>query len=380
MEYSVPYILLICFYGILALWYHTTNDATRRGSIVLLCAVVFLTFFGFRGFCFFDWNAYYPGFQSITEDLHMAVFVEKWYEPGFTALMVICKQIYDNYQFFVFVCCLIDTVLLTRFLSKYVSNVPFGFIIFLCMGGLGLTTDLLRNAIAILIFMNAIQYIETRRPIPYFTACLVAISFHLSAIIYLPLYFILHRNWTRWGFASIFLIGNIILILHIPILKSIISLFASFIDPTTQQYIDEYTSLLPAASFQISIGFLERLFTFGLIFIYYNKLKEVQRGHILLNSMSLFFFMLLLLSEFRTVSIRMSMLFAFAYAPIWIDLIKCFSKPRNRILYVVIISLYCFIKMYSSTNSIIYHYDNALLGADSFNTRKAIYQRNYDEK
>jgi hypothetical protein len=74
------------------------------------------------------------------------------------------------------------------------------------------------------------------------------------------------------------------------------------------------------------------------------------------------------------------MLFAFAYAPIWIDLIKCFSKPRNRILYVVIISLYCFIKMYSSTNSIIYHYDNALLGADSFNTRKAIYQRNYDEK
>lgn len=378
MEYAWPYITLICFYGILALWYHFSDDATKRGKIALLCSLVFLVFFGFRGFCFYDWNTYYPSFQSIPTDLRQVLFHEHWYEPGFSTLMVICKTTYNSYHFFIFVCCLINTVLFTRFLYKYINNIPLGFIIFLCMGGLGIVTDLLRNSIAIFIFMNAIEFIIDRKPLLFFAACLLACTFHLSAILYFPMYFILHREWGRWGYLSLFIIGNLILIFKIPIFASIISVISFLLDSTTKQHIDEYTRLLPTSSFQISIGYIERLFTGIIIFIYYDKLKSIQKSNVFINSMILFFIVFFVLSEFRTISIRMSMLFAFAYIPIWIDLISCFELDRNKICFVSFLCLYCLIKIYSSTNNIIYHYDNALFHSDSYNVRKSLYQKNYD--
>ena len=378
MEYAWPYISLICFYGILALWYHLTNDATKRGSIALFCSVIFLLFFGFRGFCFYDWNVYYPDFQSIPDSLSASLYNGKWYEPGFTTLMVVCKKIYDSYHFFVFVVCLINALLLSRFLYKYIDNIPLGFVIFLCMGGLSIVTDLLRNSIAIFVFMNAIDYITRRKPWHYFAACTLAATFHLSAILYFPLYFILHKEWTKWGFATIFLIGNLILVLRIPVLISLIQAGSFFLDSTTKEHIDEYTRLLPTLSFQISIGYIERLFTGVLIFVYYDKLKTIQNSNVFINCMTLFFVMFFMLSEFRTISTRMSMLFAFAYVPIWIDFIKCFLRYRNKICYLSFLCIYCIIKMYSSSSSIIYHYDNILFEPDSYNVRKAVFQKNYD--
>ncbi len=379
MEYAWPYITLICFYGILALWYHYTNDATKKGIITSLCGVVFLVFFGFRGFCFYDWNVYYPSFQSIPADLQQALFNGHWYEPGFTVLVVICKSIYNNYHFFILICCFINTLLLLRFLHKYISNIPLGIIVFLCMGGLAIVTDLLRNSIAILIFMNAIEFIINRKPINYYVACIIAVLFHTSAILYLPLYLFLHKDWNKYIYAGIFVVGNMILLLKIPILISIVSLIASFLDPTTREHIDEYTRLLPSSSFQISIGYIERLFTGILIFFFYDKLKNIQKGPLFINCMTLFFIMYFALSEFKTISVRMSMLFAFAYIPIWIDFEKCIIAIRNKRLYLSMLCMYCLVKMYNSSNDIIYNYDNVLIEADTYNERKVIFQKNFGE-
>lgn len=378
MEYAWPYITLICFYGILALWYHFTNDATKRGKIALICGALFLTFFGFRGFCFYDWNTYYPEFQSIPASFSAQLYNGRWYEPGFTTLMVVCKNIYDSYHFLIFVCSLLNTILFTRFLYKFIDNIPLGFVIFLCMGGLSIVTDLLRNSIAIFIFMNALEYIISRKPIHYFTACLIASTFHISALLYLPLFFILHREWGRWSYAILFIIGNLILLFRIPVFATILSIISVFLDPTTKEHIDEYTRLLPSSSFQISIGYIERIFTGIMIFVFYNKLKSIQKSNIFINCMILFFLMFFMLSEFRTISLRMSMLFAFAYVPIWIDLIYCFAYQRNKICYVSFLCIYCLIKIYSLSNNIIYNYDNVLLKSDSYNIRKATYQKNYD--
>ena len=378
MEYAVPYVLLICLYGILALWYHLTGDATKRAIILLLCSTIFLFFFGFRGFCFYDWNAYYPAFQSIPTNLGTVLFNETWYEPGFTTLIVVCKSIYNNYHFFIFVCTCINTILLTRFLFHYIDNIPLGFIIYLCMGGITISTDLLRNAISIMLFINAIEYIIERRPVYYFGVCILALSFHLSSIFFFQLYFILNRNWGYWTYLALFCVGNAILLFQIPVFKSIISFISIFLDETTREHIDEYTRLLPSASFQISIGYLERLLTGLLVFLYYNRLQEVRGSTIFINCLLIYFTMFFVFSEFKTISLRLSTLFAFAYIPIWTDLIKCISIKFNRMLFIAFICVYSLFKILNSTNGIIYDYDNVLWGADSFNVRQVIFKKNYD--
>ena len=67
-------------------------------------------------------------------------------------------------------------------------------ILYLCFGGIIMSTNLMRNTIAIMIFINAIKYIDERKPIQFFLLCILAITFHLSALMYLPTYFFLHKE------------------------------------------------------------------------------------------------------------------------------------------------------------------------------------------
>jgi hypothetical protein len=207
MIYTLPYIFLVCFFGVLSWWFESTEDEIIRKRIVWLSMASMVLFFGFRGFCFCDWNSYYPIFQKYNlHDLFSLNLIDWPYEPGFSMLMVCCKSIVNNYQFFVLVCNVIDMFLLFCFLKRYVKNIPLALMICLCMTGLVLFTDLMRNSISILIFVNSLPYISNRKPIPYFSLCLIGALFHASALLYIPLYFFLHRKINKWVYLGFLLL------------------------------------------------------------------------------------------------------------------------------------------------------------------------------
>ncbi|MBR1688761.1 MAG: EpsG family protein [Prevotella sp.] len=377
MIYAIPYVLLVCFFGIAAWRFHYADDSDIRNRITLLCIFVFVFFFGFRGFCFYDWYAYYPIFLQI--DLH-TLDVSMPYEPGFSLLMAICKSLFNNYHFFILVCCLINTVLLLRFFQQRINNIPLGLMIYICMGGLGLSTDLIRNSISILLFINSLQYIEERKPIPFFLINAVGMTFHLSAFFYFPLYFFLHRRYSKWIYLAIFAIGNLIYIFHIPVFLTLVSFIAGIISPQLNYKIMAYTELMPSDGFRLSIGYLERLLTGILIFLYIGKLRDIRKDNdIFINSILLYFAMFFFFSEFKTVGLRFSNLFCYAYWILWIDLIKCFAIENNRKLFIFFLSIYCVLKIYGSTNNIIARYDNVLINAQPFHIREQIFNKNFND-
>lgn len=379
--YSLPYILLICIYGILGLGFEKTESENIRKRLIFLCVSILVFFFGFRGFCFYDWTVYYVEFLHYNLIDLFKLPISDWpFEPGFTILMLTSKAIYNDYHFLVLVCTVIDTILLIRFLRKYIVNIPLALMICIAMNGLGLLTDLMRNSIAILIFANTLEWVEKRKPIPYFFACAVAITFHLSAVFYLPFYFFLHRKLNKWVFLGIFIVGNIIYLVHIPVFLSVVNLIIGFINPTLQNKISEYMELMPDASFKLSIGYLERLLTGGLVFCYFNKLRMIRKGNdIFINSILTYLALFFFFSEFQVISVRMSYLFSFGYWIIWMDLIKCFSIRNNRRLFLAFLGIYCIFKINGQTNYLITKYDNVLLGAQPYHIRVYIYNKNYNE-
>ena len=196
MIYSVPYLLLISFYGIMALWYNQTKNLDSRPVNVLLCMLVTLLFWGFRGFCFYDWMSYYPmflhaGIENFSDNITSM-------EPGFCLLITACKEIYDSYIFFAFVCSLINLALLSNFLLKHTDNYPLALLACTVFGCFLLFTDLMRNAIAVFIFINAIDYLAEKKIWKYFLMVLLALSFHYSAILYIPLYFFARKKMKRF--------------------------------------------------------------------------------------------------------------------------------------------------------------------------------------
>lgn len=381
MIYSVPYVLLIIFYGALSIYYQGLTDEPQKQRVRILCAAVLILFFGFRGFICDDWINYYPAFQRCTyQDVNINIFAYKniqWHmEPGFTLLMCICKSIVPNFHFFVFVCTCINTALLFYFLRNRVENLPLAVILYLCFYGYLMNTNLMRNSIAILIFINAIKFIESRKLLPYIALCFLALSFHISSLLYFPLYFILRIKTNKWVYLSLFIIGNIIFLLHIPVFLKIASAILGDGDGKLQIMVEAYTSGKMAEVKTLSIGYMERAFTGILIFCYYKKLMSIRENSIIfINAFLTYILLSFLFSEFGELSLRISNLFAFAYWILWGDLIKCFSIENNRRLFIIFMTVYCILKMIGTTNMVTSEYDNVLFGAKSYEERLYIHNR-----
>ncbi len=378
MGYSLPYILFCTFLGVMAVLHYDTINPEVRNKISTLCILVFLIFFGCRGLVFDDWLNYYPTFTSATWSSITLFPGKDWQmEVGFSILLMLCKSIVNNFSFFVFTCATINTYLLVRFLSRRISNIPLGIMIYVCMGGLVMSTNLMRNSIAILLFINSLEYIEERRPIRYFSICTLAFTFHISSAFYFPQYFILNRQYNKWLFISLFTIGNLILLFHISIFSPIVNNIGGNLNPDILNKAQDYTNMETNGGFNISIGYIERLFTGILVFLYMDKLIERRKENIVfINSLLLYFLMIFIFSELEELSKRMSNLFIYAYWILWYDLIKIFFHKNNRRLFIIFIYVYCILKIWGTARYITAEYDNVLFGAKSYTQRIYLYNRN----
>lgn len=377
MIYSIPYLLLITFYGLMALWYNQTKNLGTRPWNITLCFLVTLFFWGFRGFCFYDWMSYYPmflhsGIENLTNNITN-------YEPGFCILMTACKELYDNYTFFEFVCSTINLTLLSVFLLKHTDNYPLSLLISTIFGCFFLFTDLMRNAIAIFIFINAIDYLAERRWVKYFAMIILSISFHYSAVLFIPLYFFACKRTSKKVFGTLFFIGVFMYALHISIFTNLSSFILGFINPEIEgkvhYYLEEATS-----SPKINFVFLEQILTGALVLCYMDKLREIRKdANIYINCILAFFIMTFYLHEFATLSLRLAILFGVGYWIIWTDLIKCFKYTNNRWLFLTFICIYCFLRVLGHTSNALANYNNVLVNPESYQQRQSMFNKYFKE-
>lgn len=383
MTNALPYILLTLFYAIMANARHFAKTDKIKIYIDASCVAMFLFFFGFRGFVKYDWAAYYPQFMDLKGigDL-ISTPLAKWpWEPGFTIFAALVRQFFSAWQAFVLICAVIDIALLVRFFRKFNISLPLGLMMFMAMNGTAMTMDTIRNIITILLFCNAIPYLIDRRPLPYFLICALAITFHKSSVIYILLYFILHRRINKWILLSVFGVSCAIYVMGIPILKDLLTLVMGGLSDTANQYINTYLGY-DKTSGGLSIGFLERFFTGALTFLYIGKLRATRKGNdVFINSLYLFLCLFLLLSEFRTISMRASMIFSYAYWIIWIDLIDCFKFRNNKVLFVIFLAIYCLLKAYSENKAAVNKYENVLIGDTmNYNQRLLYFNRHFNDE
>ena len=159
---------------------------------------VIVCFFGLRGFVFTDWINYYYHYETIPNDFKTFIgFInnpKNSSEVGYYFFQFICKQISKNYFFLQFCSSVVDTLILVFFFRDL--NPRNLFLCVFCIApfkGLEIEINLLRNSKAIFLFLYSLKYIygEKKSFVNYFFINLIGCTFHLSAILYLPLYFIL---------------------------------------------------------------------------------------------------------------------------------------------------------------------------------------------
>ena len=297
-SYSFPYLLLLLYYVVLMFLEFRNIKFGKDTKYIEWAAIIgFVFFFGLRGFVNTDWLIYYNMFNSLptlwggdlgavfttdfTEDFVTDASIDQaGIELGFIFGSVFIKSIIPDYYVWVFINTVIDVILLHLFFKRYSSYYTLSFIFFLVFGGLAIELNLMRNIKALLLFLLSIKYIQERRLLPYLLMNGAGLLFHSSALLFLPLYFFLQREWPKWLIWTIFIVGNILFLLQIPYLKPLILSVSDVLGGRFAVKAKLYlASDLYAKSVGVGLGYFERVGTFLLADSYCQKRTKSGQRH-----------------------------------------------------------------------------------------------------
>lgn len=368
--YAIPWILLTITFLIIGWLEYKYGENARLSK---LSALIFLVFFGLRGFVGWDYASYFPAYEDTVSLFGYGTLFDKvddiGWEWGFSFYMVLCKSITSNYHVFIFISVFIDTILLYKFFGRHSVNIGLSYALFIVFSS-SMEIDLLRNTKAIFICLLALPYIFHRKPFQYFILIALAISFHFTAIIFIPLYFFLHRQISRKIIILLFITGNIFYFLDY---HFVTSLFEKLAGNSNELLLKKTEIYINSGNFDnkwgLSFGFIERTATWILLIIFSKRIIEKRPEAVLFVNATLIYLMsFFLIFNIHTALLRMSLLFSFAYwiiYPLFWEKIQENSGKIVRLVFFLSILGYCLIRT-SMKTTIMDKYESVIFNNSTF--------------
>lgn len=346
----------------------------KRKQVLFWAYFILLFFLGLRGYVYTDFVNYKPffdmldGFGGISE-----VLLIKGWEPGYVLYATLCKMIIPNYFAWNFISTLIDLLLLYFVLERYSSNHILSLLIFFVIGSTALEFNVLRNAKAIFLFLFSLRYIEERKMWKYFAIIILACFFHISSILYFPLYFFLHKSWSKLALIIILICGAIFMFLHIGVISDIVSRI-SFADESRLDYLAN--QLDDTYAYTSVFGNIERFLTMLLVILLYDKIaKGKPQYYLFLNMYVLLYMSFTICSESATMVQRFQYMFIASFWILYPLLIEYAKKHRASIIYLFIIGLLS-LKLILMAGDPNLEYENVLTGVSNYESKSNAVQKN----
>ncbi|MGL4347432.1 MAG: EpsG family protein [Chitinophagaceae bacterium] len=338
----------------------------------------FLFFFGLRGHVYTDFINYYPYFQDLPTIWDGFKFTDYVFDIGFEWYSMIIKSIWDNYFFWVFINTLIDVLILNIIFKRYSKYYVLSFILFILFQGIIIEFNFYRNVKAIMLFLLSLKYLEERKLTKYMILNLIGMSFHISSIIYLPLYFFLHKRFSIKLLIAIFVIGNIIFLFQIQYIEPIFQTLGNIFGGKIQEKIVIYfASEYFSKPYGLSIGYIERFLSYLFVLTYYKKLIQVNKQNILfINGYILYFICFFYFSEATVVTERVSLLFVFSYWILFTNIYSLFYHKNKKYIFIFVLLTYGSLKLIKLNSDIIMKYENLLFEVQSFQSRYLEFNEN----
>ena len=344
------------------------KNERKKHMLFVFSIILLIGFLGLRGFIGWDWWAYYPSYNNLPGGFN--------YEIGYEIWSNIFYKIGLSYHHFTFINTVADILILAYVLKKYSKYPIFSMFLFLAVQGLSFEVDLLRNAKAVLLFIISIQFIKERKIIPFLILNILGMTFHISSIIYFPMYFILNRNYSRKIIHPLIILGNIYYLLDTKIFIHILEYMSYVLPAAVGGKITSYLSIIPQ-NYKLPIGtlYFERLVTFIMVFFFLHKEKNHREKEnpyslIMENSFYIFYLIFLFTSEFFIASTRIGILFIYANWFLWGDIIENLRNIKIKVAVFLIAVLIGGNRIYNhfdfNGNKILYRYENIITDHKSY--------------
>ena len=198
------WLYIIIFLIPVLLYQHTIKSGISKNTYLLGIYLFFLALFVGLSDMFggYDRYIYAEVFDSIADvtDSRGSYLLNQCFdffpsEKGYTLLNIIISFFTENRYIFIFVLTAAIYTCLFVSIKRYAVNYPFALILFLGLWFF-FTFTYLRQVLGATIVWLSIPYIIKRKFWKSLAICLVAMSIHKSAIIFLPVYFIANKEFS----------------------------------------------------------------------------------------------------------------------------------------------------------------------------------------
>ena len=295
------WLYILIFLIVVFLYYRTTNNY-RYHKKMFLYIMVFWAFFIGLGDMLGGYDRYIYGeiFDATVDERFAGVSAYNiinmeggFQEKGYMFYNYLLSFITANRYIFI----LISTLLIIgsfyfAFRNYIKENLIYGVILFMGLF-VFFTYTYLREVLAICISFLALKAVLERKPIHFLLILILAYSFHHSAVILLPIYFIPLK---KWSVNSIIVVALICFVLGVLGVSSIgFSMFSALTggDMRADMYVKEYD----VEGFFRTDYVVEAVFFLSCILTLYKKIDTEKRTLVLLNYSLFFCFILLLFTR-----------------------------------------------------------------------------------
>ena len=213
-----------------------------------------------------------------------SMFSTEW---GFLMFNQLVGFVSLNRYVFIFIATCVVYTLLFISIKRYCRNYPFAVIVFLGLWFF-FTFTYLRQVMAATIGWLAIKYVIERKPIQFFLIVFIAFTFHNSAIVLVPFYFVPARKFDP-VFVFFVLVGALVIGMG-NLLSGLVAESDAFVDAARAEQNANY---IAEGTFRVEY-FIEAILFAGLLIWKYDAFNDNNRKEIVLLNMALVFCAILL--------------------------------------------------------------------------------------
>jgi len=286
-----------------------------------------------------DFFAYEQWFRHY---LAYPIRFDNYQDLGFSVMIKGLQLFTDSPQILFFVSALITNILVMMFIKKNTDLYDLGFFLFITLYFYYSSLNIMRQWIAISIFLFSLKYAFDKKFIKYILLVLIASTFHASALLMLPIYFTFRFKAKFTNIFVLFIISFLIAFNFNTIVIKLANFFPFLNAERYLSYFDSSFATSGGGGWAYSIILIA---TFILMLFCKNKyelnIKYGDKHFILLIFATVFSF-------FAPSSMIFSrlQLFLMPIAIICIPNLVKIQKPKERVLITVIIILLGVLYMY----------------------------------
>lgn len=361
--YSLPYLAVICLL-VLLMFVEEHCGRIGHGARLVRQIALFLVFVfvGLRYYVGLDVFMYQEEFYTMPTLLEFTFdyLRDCGFEPGWSMYMCLFRTVFPNFSVFLLFNTLVDVFLLYAIFCRYHEHFVLGLILYLGFYGLVFELEQLRNAKAILLFFLSLPYLASGSREKYYVLNVIALTFHISAIIYLFLGGLLRRRVSEVTIWIVFFVGIFIALFDIHWVEPILSFLGDLLGGPWKEKIRDYMANdYFHASSRITLGFFERMVTYVLLLVVFRKrlIDKSESNVILLNLFLLYFISVTYLFSFKVAATRVSALFVPVYALLYPQLLDLIKRKLNRQILLVMLLVFAMYRTYSTANTVVYRYE-----------------------